>query len=59
MNDTKQRWEKGLAVMHAQQRAKEAPQRVPAGKRGRPGARRMVHEALHAALMGFGEKLTA
>lgn len=55
--DEKPRWEKGLGLMHyAQQRKRGQPaDEQPRRSVGRPRTRRMVHDALHAALMGIAK----
>lgn len=57
MDEQPKRWVKGLAIMHARKRS-DRIEKAP-GVRGRPrvtsGGRQMVHEALHAALMGFAK----
>lgn len=49
----------GLAKMieHSRNRARNAQEAPEAerGRAGRPKGRRLVHEALHAALMGFAK----
>jgi hypothetical protein len=53
--DEPKRWEKGLAKMWAARRGSRKAQTGGAVrvKAGRPKTRRMVHEALHAALTGI------
>lgn len=60
MNESK-RWAKGLAIMQeihrqARERGESAEKAAPV-VRGRPrtSERRMVHEALHLAVMGFAK----
>lgn len=52
-----QRWATGLPLMHYARRRSKKAQEVSAAKggAGRPAARKMAHEALHAALMGLAK----
>ncbi len=52
-------WKAGLAAIRIARRGRPATQAESGKQRGRPKGRRMAHEALHAALAGFGRDAPA